>query len=197
MEDDIKSIRTISDIKNIFINVFPIFFKRKKHLGIFSMCFYRVEKKYKNKKFNLNYLINNEKYKLKLYLGKGIHFKIGGFIYYFNIYKLKVDTSKVKNNPPQNLCLIDFEFSDHDVHAPIVYNVIYYKNYLGKVGKLYNYDDMNLACYFRQTKMNSIGLTVRNKNVTDKFSERVKIFFAKLLSLITPPSKEILMYEKE
>ncbi len=197
MNDDLKNIKSVKELKSVFVNVFPIFFRGKKHLGIFSMCFYRIEKKYCKQKFNISFSIHEDEFKLKTLFKKGIHIRIKGFVYYFNIYKVKIETDKVSGYPPQNVCLAKFNFEKDEVLAPIVYNLIYYKFYLGKVGKLYKYKNVDLTCYFRQTKMNSMALTVRKNNVTDKFKEKVKIFFAKVLSLITPKSKVILLYEKE
>ena len=195
MDEEYRKIKGIKDLKNVFINIFPIFFKRKKRIGIFSMCAYRLLKEEKGN-YKKYAKLNDDLYEIKTLFKNKMGIKYGKYIYYFNIYKVSIDVDKVKSYPPQNLFHIVFKNKNNEIEFPVVYNAIYYKNYLGKVGVLKKIDD-NLTCYFRQTKMNSIALTVRKNNITDKFIERVKIFFAKLLSLITPKSNIILLYEKE
>ena len=193
MDDNYRKIKSIKDISEVFINLFPIFFRRKNSIGIFSMCFYRILKEDKGiyKKYAK---LNNDLFEIKTLFKNKLGIKKGKYIYYFNIYKVSIDVDKVKSYPPQNLFHIVFKNKNNEIEFPVVYNAIYYKNYLGKVGVLKKIDD-NLICYFRQTKMNSIALTVRKNNITDKFIERVKIFFAKLLSLVTPKSNIILLYD--
>lgn len=195
MDEEYRKIKGIKDLKYVFVNIFPIFFKRKNSIGIFSMCIYRILKEDKGI-YNKYAKLNDDLFKIKTLFKNKMGIKHGKYIYYFNIYKASINTDKVKNYPPQNLFNIVFKNNKNEIKFPVVYNAIYYKSYLGKVGVLKKIDD-NLTCYFRQTKMNSIALTVRKNNVTDKFIERVKIFFAKLLSLITPKSNIILLYEKE
>ena len=195
MDEEYRKIKGIKDLKNVFINIFPIFFKRKKRIGIFSMCAYRLLKEEKGN-YKKYAKLNDDLFEIKTLFKNKIGIKYGKYIYYFNIYKVSIDVDEVKSYPPQNLFHIVFKNKNNEIEFPVVYNAIYYKNYLGKVGVLKKIDD-NLICYFRQTKMNSIALTVRKNNITDKFIERVKIFFAKLLSLVTPKSNIILLYEKE
>jgi len=195
MKDSIKNIKSIKDIKSIFVNIFPIFFKTKNEIGIFSMCAYRLPKENKKNIFNKYLQVHEEEFEIKTIFKKGFGLSIGSYIYYFNIYKVSIDVNKMIYYPPQNLCTMIFKNKNKKIELPIVYNLIYYSKYLGKVGKLYK--NNNLVCYFRQTRMNSIGITIRNNNVTDSFKEKLKIFFAKLLSLLTPKSNIILLYEKE
>lgn len=197
MNSDYKKIKSIKDLTTVFVNIFPIFFKTKKELGIFSMCAYRYSKEHKKKIFTKYLKLQNNKFKVRTLFKKGIGFTIGKYVYYFNVINIKIDPEVIKNNPPQNLCTMEFESGKDILELPIVYNAIYYKNYLGKVGKIFRYKDSDLVCYFRQTKMNSIAITVRKKNVTDEFKEKIKIFFAKLFSIITPKKDIILFYEKE
>jgi len=196
LKDELKGIKSIKDLTSIFINIFPIFLKSKKHIGIFSMCAYRYLKEDKGE-FSKYLVLNDDKYRINTMFKNGIGITIGKYRYYFNIYKVVIDTEKVVMYPPQNLGTIIFENESKKVIFPLVYNAIYYKNYLGKVGKLYKFQDKDLVCYFRQTKMNSIALTVRKNNVTDAFKEKVKIFLAKMLSIVTPKKGIILLYEKE
>ena len=197
MDESIKNIKSIKDITNIFVNIFPIFFKNKNNIGILSLCAYRLPKEYKNQIFFKYLSLNNDKYPLKTILPKGIGITIKKYKYYLNIYIVKIHTETIVNYPPQNLCTILFEKNNDKLIFPLVYNAIYYKKYLGKVGCLYKFNDKDLVCYFRQTKMNSIALTIRKNNYTDKIREKFKIFFAKILSTITPKKDIILLYEKE
>lgn len=193
-----RDIKSVKDITNIFVNFLPIFYKRKKKIGIFSLCAYRMEKD-KGKNIYEKYLkIDEDKYLIKTLFKRGFKINIGKYSYFFNLYKCSINVENVISYPPQNLCAVIFSKNNsEEMIFPVVYNAIYYSKYLGKVGKIYNFSDRDLVCYFRQTNMNSIALTVREKNITDKFQERIKIFFAKLLSLITPKSNIILLYEKE
>lgn len=197
MTDNFKSIRSIKDLTNVFINIIPIFFKTKKELGIFSMCAYRFLKEDKKTIYEKYAQISDDKYKIKTLFKKGLGFSIGKYVYYFNIYTLKIDTNRMVNYPPQNVFLINFTSKTKEIIFPVVYNLIYYKKYLGKVGPLFKYKNKDLVCYFRQTKMNSIAITVRKNNITDSLNEKFKIFFAKVLSIITPKKDIILLYEKE
>ena len=197
MNNSAKNIKSVKDIKNIFINIFPIFLKTKNKIGIFSMCAYRIPKKNKVNIFSKYLQIHEEKFEVKTLLKRGIGVTFGKYTYYFNIYKVMGDVQKLIYNPPQNLCSMIFESDNINLELPMVYNLIYYSKYLGKVGKLYKYKNHDLVCYFRQTKMNSIAVTVRKNNITDAFFEKIKIFFAKVLSVITLPKDIILLYEKE
>ena len=52
MNDDLNKIKTFKDLKNIFVNLFPIFFRRKNKIGLISLCCYRYEKIYQKEKFD-------------------------------------------------------------------------------------------------------------------------------------------------
>ena len=80
---------------------------------------------------------------------------------------------------------------------PMVYNLVYYTKYLGLTKQIYKYKNMDLVCYFRQAKKNSIAVTVRKRNITDSPKEKLKIFIAKVASCLTFKSDIILLYEKE
>lgn len=197
MNNSVKTIKSVKDIKNVFVNIFPIFLKSKKKIGIFSMCAYRIPKENKKTNFSKYLQIHEDKFKIKTIFKRGIGFSIGKYVYYFNIYKVYIDVEKMIYYPPQNLCVMIFESDNIKLELPMVYNLIYYSKYLGKVGKIYKYKNYDLVCYFRQTRMNSIAVTVRKNNITDTFREKLKIFLAKVLSTITHPKDIILLYEKE
>lgn len=196
MKDELKKIRSIKDLQGVFVNIFPLFFRRKNAIGIFSTCVYRIPISFDHKTLKIYFNINNQEYLIKTLFKRGLHFKKGNYLYFLNLYKIKIDTRKIMKFPPQNICLASFKNKNETLITPIVYNAIYYKKYLGLVGKLYKYTNKNLVAYFRQTRMNSIAITVRENNITDNLKERIKILFAKILSSVTPKSKVILLYEK-
>ena len=197
MNNPFKNITSIKDLKEIFMNIFPIFYKTKKRIGIISLCAYRIKKEDKKNKYKKSIVINDDKYIVKTLFKKNIGLSIGKYTYCFNAYKASIDVKKIKSYPTQNLCIISFESKNSNIIMPFVYNGIYYSKYLGKVGTLYSFKNEDLVCYFRQTNFNSIGLTVRKKNITDKTFEKIKIFFAKILSILIPRKDIILLYEKE
>lgn len=57
-------------------------------------------------------------------------------------------------------------------------------------------NDNNMAIYIRQSEGNTVALTVRERNVTDSFFERVKLLLAFLVSLIYRFRKIHFLYEK-
>ena len=194
----IEEIKTIKDIKGIFINIFPIFFKTKNKFGILSLCVYRIPKI--NKKIINKYLyINEEKHQIKTLFNKGLKIlSFKNYSYYINIYKATIDPSIVINYKVQNLVTMFFECDkEKELIMPIVYNLPYYKKYLGKSGPLFKYKENDLVCYFRQANMNSLAITIRKKNITDKLSNRILLFMAWFLSIFLRKSKNVFIYEKE
>lgn len=173
----------------IFIQIFPLYIRKKKYFKIFSMCLYKMNNKYDYKNTYIN--IGNHNYPVKFYFKRGIKlFKN----YYFNLYKAEFNYDTFIDLPIQNDVLMNFMVNDEVVSYKIVYNAIYYRFCIGNHSSIYNYHNQDLCVYFRQTKRNSLGLTVRNKNLTDKHS--FKIFIAWFLSLFSFRSKIVLLYEK-
>lgn len=197
-EENFDKIKNIKDIKEIFINLFPIFYERKNSINILSFCFYRINKKYDYKNNNSYIKLNDDKFPLKLIFKNGIvRLKFKDYIYFFNIYKGSINKNNLKNYPPQNLVKVMFENNQENVVMPVIYNIIHLKRYKGLNSKIYNLGENNLVTYFRQAKLNSMAVTVREKNITDSKSKQLLIKLAKILSLITPPKNIILLYEKE
>lgn len=195
-KNNIDNIKTIKDIKEIFINLCPIFYHKNNNLCILSMCFYRL-KKQDNKEVYKKYItLNDDYYEFKTLLKKGIRLNIKNYTYFFNIYKCIIPLDKLSKYPPQNLIKICFE-NKKEIYMPVIYNLIHMQKFKGLTSKVYPIKDTDLVCYFRQANNNSIAITVREPNVTDKKINKIKIFFAKLLSLITPKKDIIFLYEKE
>lgn len=198
MEDEsFTEIKTIKDVKAIFVNICPIFFKTKKTIGLFGLCAYRYGRDQKGKVFDKYLVLKDVRFPFKTLFKRGLRIPFKKFNYYFNFYKVSIECERIVNNPPQNLCKVYFEKDNERIVMPMVYNLVYYTNYLGLTRSLYHYEGLDLVCYFRQAKKNSIAVTVRKKNITDKPKEKLKIFLAKIASCLTPKSKIILLYEKE
>ncbi len=174
--------------KNFGGNIFPLYLRKKNYFKIFSMCAYKLEsKKFDTKNSYIS--IQEEKFNIKFLFKKGI--KI--FKFYFNIYTAKIEYDKLKLLPIQNNIYYHF-VGEIDMKCPFLYNAIFLKYSIGSHSKIYDYDNIDLCCYLRQTRGNTLGLTIRNKNYTDKHS--FKIFFAWFLSLFSINSKIVLLYEK-
>ncbi len=83
MNDDLNKIKTFKDLKNIFVNLFPIFFRRKNKIGLISLCCYRYEKIYQKEKFDRYLYIRKKYYPIKFLLGKGIKINGRKYSYFF------------------------------------------------------------------------------------------------------------------
>lgn len=185
-------------IKDIAINVLPIFFRKKQKIGIFSICAYRLQNKYSKDYMDKRIVINEKEHKVKMLFKNGIKvLKFKGYSYFLNIYKVTFDMEFLKTCPIQNLIKFTFKNDKQEVLLPVVYNIIHLKKYKGYTSKIYNFNSENLACYFRQGRGNSISITVRKKNITDKCSKKISIFVAWIISKISLNNKKVLLYEKE
>lgn len=191
--------KNITTLKEVVTNLFPIFFKRKNNIGILSICAYRINNKCANKKFKKYIIINDKKIEVRTFFKQGIKLlRIGKYTYFLNIYKVKFDMSHLKTCPLQNILKITFEFDTEKLEVPIVYNIIHLNKHKGYTSKIYSIPESdNLVCFFRQGRGNATSITVRKVNITDSKMERIKIFFAWLLSKLMPKSNKVLLYEKE
>ena len=197
-KEQFEKIKSIKDIKEIFINLFPIFFQTKKTINILASCFYRVETKFAKNKYKQFIQINDDNYPIKGLFGKGLFgIRKGKYKYYFNIYKCSIPKTNLLEYNPQNLIKACMKSKDEEVVMPTIYNLIHFKKCKGLVSKVYKIPNSDLVCFFRQAKMNSFALTVREPNVTDSLKYREMISCAKLLSQLTPKKDIILLYEKE
>jgi CDP-glycerol glycerophosphotransferase (TagB/SpsB family) len=88
-----------------------------------------------------------------------------------------------------------FTFSTKEQDIPMSF-FLFLKRGLLIRGKVHNINNSKMSAYIRQGEGNMITLTVRESNVTDKPSQRLKIFFAFLLSFIWKLRKIHLLYEK-
>ena len=115
-------------IKGIVANIFPIFFKRKNKIGIFSMCCYRIPKEHHNKVAKKYVVINEKQHEVKMLFKRGIKlFTFKLHTYYFNIYKVNFDMDFLQTCPIQNLVRITFAYDGETVESPVAFNTIYLK----------------------------------------------------------------------
>ena len=186
-------------IKEIATNIFPIFFKRKKKLGVLSLFVYRLRNEYEKDVGDKYIVINERKHTLKTLLKKGIKLlKFRGYTYFLNIYKVSFDIEFLKTCPIQNGIRFTMISNGEELTFPVAYNIIHLNRNRGCTSRIYSIDNsQDLVCYFRQGRSNSLSITVRKKNITDKFSKRISIFFACVISKVMPKSKNVLFYEKE
>lgn len=185
-------------IKDIAINLLPIFFRKKQKIGIVSMCAYRLQNKYSKDNMDKYIVINKKEHKVKMLFKRGIKvLKFKGYSYFLNIYKVTFDMEFLKTCPIQNLIKFTFKGGKEEVTLPVVYNIVHFTKYKGYTSKIYNFENEDLACYFRQGRNNSMSITVRKKNITDKFSKKTSIFFAWIISKFCVNNRKVLLYEKE
>lgn len=186
-------------VANVLVNAFPVFFNKKRDIGILSLCAYRIENQYAKENMERYIVINEKKFAVKMLFKKGIKFfRYKKYTYFFNLYLAKFDMEFLKTCPIQNRINLTFEKDQEKVEMPVIYNILYLNKHRGYTSRTYNIKSTeNLVCYFRQGKHNSISITVRKKNITDSYSKKVSLFFAWLLSKIIGSSKKILLYEKE
>lgn len=62
------------EIKNILVNIFPIFLKIRDKISILSLCAYRIENKYAKEKLEKYVVINEKNIMLKCYLTKDLNY---------------------------------------------------------------------------------------------------------------------------
>lgn len=194
-----NEIQEKKQIEGIAVNAFPIFYKKKGKIGIFSMCMYRLKNEYARQSFDKNVVINEKNHCLKMLFKNGLKLlKFKKYTYFFNIYKVNFEMEFLKTCPIQNGIKFTFSNNKAEIVLPVVYNVIHLKKHKGYTSKVYSMDDVeDMVCYFRQGKRNSMSITVRKRNITDSYAKKTSIFFAWLLSKILGKSNKTLLYEKE
>ncbi len=170
-----------------FINILPIYFNNKKSIIIYSSCIYKLHDD-SNKYFK----IENIKIPLIFMFKRSI--KIPFSKYFLNFYKTKLNIDEIKNLPIQNEISI---VSDNESIYTFIYNIIYLNKFIGAKSPLNINVENDLTFYLRQGGKNRVYLTVRKINVTDKFSQKILIFFAFIASKFTFPSRKIILFEKE
>ena len=176
-------------ITNICVNIFPISYI-KNGLNLFAFSIYRVNKN--EKVDSLKISINDILFDIKTLFKKGIKLiTYKNYSYYFNVYKLNIPYSKIKDFPIQNPIYLLI----NNNKLPIVYNLFNLKKGKGKNSKLAF--ENNFVFYFRQGKRNSLNLTIREKLKTDSFKYQFKINLAWFISKLVIVKNKVLIFEKE
>ena len=194
-----KDLEGINKYEGLACNIFPLFYKFKKKIGIFSLCVYRIKNKY-SKDISEKYVnINNKKFNIKMLFKRGLKIlRYRDYTYFLNIYKISFDMFYLKTCPIQNNIKFTFKCTQHEVDMPVAYNIIYIKKYRGHNAKIHKIPDTeNLVCYFRQGRGNSMSITVRENNITDRISKKIMIILAWFMSKFLGSSKKLILYEKE
>ena len=82
---EIEKIKSIKDIKNVFINFLPLFYDTNKYIKILSICFYRLEKNKNIEAYNKFIKVNKDYYKIKFLFKNGLFgLKLGNYKYFLN-----------------------------------------------------------------------------------------------------------------
>ena len=132
----------IKKVEDILINIFPIFFKRKNKIGIFSLCIYRIKSKNSKKNMDKYIVINEKKEQVKMLFKKGIILlKLKGYSYYLNIYKVTFDMEHLMTCPIQNRIKMTFEKDEQSVEMPVIYSLIYFNRNFGKTSRIYTFKE--------------------------------------------------------
>ena len=85
-------------LKEIASNIFPVFFKRKKNIGIFSLFAYRLRNEYAKEDMDKHIIINEKRHEVKTIFKRGIKLlKFKGYTYYLNLYKVTFDMEFLKH----------------------------------------------------------------------------------------------------
>lgn len=174
--------------KLIFANLFPRSYSKNGELIFKSFCVYKVKdsKEYVGES---SIHINEKKMQTKFALKKG--FKIPLIGLYLNYYTFKITHDDVLNFPIQNK--VFFKYDGFDI--PIIYHAFDLKRGREKHGGITQINGSSL--FLRQSVRNAMYFTVRGNNVTDIPKQRRMLYLAYLLSKLLPPSRDIILYEKE
>jgi hypothetical protein len=174
--------------KNFFTNIFPLSFVKKNYIFLFSFCLYKNDD---NK--NLYFRVNNINFKINFLFKKGL--KLFFTKQVINLYSVKFDFETIKSFPIQNK--IEVINLNNNETCNLIYNIIYFKKFVGAKSKLNILNKYNTTFFIRQGGSNTTYLTIRKINQTDFLKNRILIFLAFVYSKITLPKKYILFYEKE
>lgn len=111
--------------------------------------------------------------------------------------RFTITDEQIKALEIQNPVRLIYSDSEGGLDKPIQYKKMRRRKQRNLHGPIKVYKDLKTSAYFRQTKANTLYLTVRKVNVTDSRKERVKLFLAYYLAKILPLGRKILLFEKE
>jgi len=160
---------------------------KAKGFKIYGIAFYNTSKIQLNTK---TIELNQKEFLINSILHLNISKSKGIFIYSINIpYK---DILQFELN---NQFFFKSTINSKQQKIPIRF-LLFIKRGLLLRGKVQNINNSNISAYIRQGERNTVKLTVRETNITDKVSIRIKILFAYLLSFFYKFRKIHLLYEK-
>jgi len=179
----------------VFANVLPIFWKTKRRFGYFAFCVY-LDKTDGGIDFKQTRLFAGEvPLRMRMSLRHGL--RVPGTQLHFNFMRVSIDldaTSGLIINNPLNF---EIATAERTWHVPFVYDLLNAKHGLYRHGRIHVDKRTGLALYFKQTRQNALMLTQRPLNRTDTRRERLKLWAARLMALVAPRPREVLLYEKE
>lgn len=164
----------------------------KKNIILMGFMYIRDKKSRINRK-NIKLEVNGEKYKITYPIKRIKISKILDILSNFYIVKIPVENLLTANI--HNKVYFVYKTKRKKKKFALRYSILSNKTkYLNSKVKILK--NIGTSLYVRQSVKNKIFITVRQTNVTDKFSEKIKIDLACLLSKIMKKDK-IIMYEKE
>ena len=184
-EEIVKAKKRLPLIINIFKNI-----KNKNDEIIISA--YCLVKVLGDENYNINDIyieIDDKKYNIEFKLKKSIWFIKG---YRINKYVLKLPIKEIINNDIQNK--ITVRYKDFDP-GRVIYSAFDFFKGKNRNSKIIMYK--NKSIYLRQTKKNTMYLTVRDTNKYDYGKAKLKIALGRLLSFFWFKKDLILLYEKD
>lgn len=120
---------------------------------------------------------------------------------HFGIYSFSISKEEICKMPIKTFVYAGFENKYGKlIKAKVMYNSMKNCDTLGLRSPMFHTDDTKTTAVFRQMPKNRLGIYVRSTLVTDKLTERFKLFFAFLLSYLWKSSKSdniTLLYEKD
>ncbi len=173
----------------LIINIFKKIIKRNENIEIKALCLTKILSEPNPEINQLKIVIGEKTYPIDFRMNKGIKFIKG---YTLNLYSFKLPLKDILTIDIQNK--IKVEYKDFD-HGRIVYNAFDLLKGKNRNSKVIKYK--NKSIYLRQTKKNTMYLTVRESNIYDETKNKLRIALARFLSFCNFKKDIILLYEKE
>lgn len=168
-------------------NIKSIFYNSKNKIHIVAFCTIRTQLDLDRKQFEIK--IGNNKYNLDMLFRKGINIRKYRRL---NLYHFSIPVDDCINLELHNKILLCFE--DNDGYG--FEKLIKYKKNNRVNAPVKAIKKIDTAIYFRKTVGNSLYLTVRNANMTDLWSEKIKVSIAWTLSYLFKFKNSIILFEK-
>ncbi len=183
----------INEIKLLLANLFPIFFKYKNGIGLFSLCLIKTN----IKGFNAHKIVlqaGEVRGNCSFWLKKGIPLVKG---FRLNFYRIKFDLDSFTGSAIQNRLRLMYNVNGELIDPSVRYNIMNHKNSKFKIRCVSKKQATGESIFFRQSIKNTLYIVVRKELRSDDLTERIKILFAFIFSKLTPSKKLVILYEKE